>query len=195
MNDTFATIRSAITDDPVNAAAAQRGWMPLYSATANARIVIVGQAPGVRAQESGIPWNDASGATLRSWLGVTDEEFYDSGTISLLPMDFYFPGRGRTGDLPPRRGFAAAWHPRLLTLMPHVQLTLLIGTYAQNHYLGSAAKPTLTETVRSFREYLPSKMPLPHPSPLNFRWQAKNPWFVEDVLPTLGADVQRALKG
>lgn len=191
MIDTFATIRSAIVADPDNAWAAQRGWDPLYAAASSARLVIVGQAPGVRAQESGIPWDDPSGVTLRSWLGVSDAEFYESGAISLLPMDFYYPGRGRSGDLPPRRGFAATWHPQLLALMPEVQLTLLIGRYAQSHYLGSTAKRTLTETVRAFRDYLPSMIPLVHPSPLNFRWQAKNPWFAEDVLPALGTEVRR----
>ena len=194
MIDTFATIRSAIVADPDNAWAAQRGWDPLYTAGSRARLVVVGQAPGVRAQESGIPWDDPSGVRLRGWLGVSDAEFYESGVISLLPMDFYYPGRGRSGDLPPRRGFAATWHPQLLALMPDVQLTLLIGKYAQSHYLGSTAKRTLTETVRAFREYLPSMIPLVHPSPLNFRWQAKNPWFAEDVLPALGTEVRRILE-
>lgn len=194
MIDTFAAIRSAIVADPDNAWAAQRGWDPLYTAGRRARLVIVGQAPGMRAQLSGIPWNDASGVALRDWLGVSDSEFYESGAISLLPMDFYYPGRGRSGDLPPRRGFAATWHPQLLTLMPKVRLTLLVGKDAQTHYLGSTAKRTLTETVRAFREYLPSVIPLVHPSPLNFRWQARNPWFAEDVLPALGREVRRILE-
>jgi len=192
--DSFAAIRSALVADPDNAWAAQRGWDPLYAAAPSARLVVVGQAPGARAQESGIPWDDPSGVTLRDWLGVSDAEFYDSERISLLPMDFYYPGRGRSGDLPPRRGFAATWHPQLLALMPEVQLTLLIGEYAQSHYLGSTAKRTLTETVRAFGDYLPSMIPLVHPSPLNFRWQAKNPWFAEDVLPALGMEVRRILQ-
>lgn len=194
MIDVFEAVRSAIVADPENVWAAERGWGPLYTAGPKARLVIIGQAPGMRAQVSGIPWNDPSGVTLREWLGVSDSEFYESGAISVLPMDFYYPGRGRSGDLPPRRGFAATWHPQLLALMPDVRLTLLIGKYAQSHYLGSTAKRTLTETVRAFREYLPSAvMPLVHPSPLNFRWQAKNPWFAEEVLPALGTEVRRIL--
>jgi uracil-DNA glycosylase len=191
--DPFEVIRSEIVADPINAAALRRGWSPLFTSSANARVAIIGQAPGVRAQESGIPWNDPSGHTLRNWMGVSDEVFYESGLIALVPMDFFYPGKGRTGDLPPRRGFAATWHPRLFDLMPDVQLTLLIGTYAQTYYLDKSSKMTLTETVRGFREYLPAQFPLVHPSPLNFRWQSKNPWFAEDVLPALGSEVRRAL--
>jgi uracil-DNA glycosylase len=194
MTDPFEVIRSAIVADPINAAAVRRGWSPLFTASPNARVAIIGQAPGIKAQDSGIPWNDASGSTLRNWMGVTDEEFYDSGLIALMPMDFFYPGKGRTGDLPPRRGFAANWHPRLLDLMPDIQLALLIGTYAQAHYLDRSSKVTLTETVRAFRQYLPTQFPLVHPSPLNFRWQAKNPWFAQEVLPTLSSEVRRALK-
>lgn len=192
--DPFGVIRSEIVADPVNAAAVRRGWSPLFTASAKARVAIIGQAPGVRAQESGIPWNDQSGSTLRKWMGVNDEEFYESGLIALMPMDFFYPGKGRTGDLPPRRGFAATWHPRLFALMPEIELTLLIGTYAQSYYLDRSSKMTLTDTVRAFREYLPARFPLVHPSPLNFRWQRKNPWFAEGVLPVLGAEVRRALK-
>lgn len=164
----------------------QQGWQPLFVASPDARIVIIGQAPGRKAQESSLPWNDASGTTLKSWLGVTDEQFRSS-VFAHVPMDFYFPGAGRSGDLPPRRGFAAQWHPPLLALMPSVQLTVLIGRYAQLHYLGSRAP--LTDTVRAFESYLPTYFPIVHPSPLNYGWRARNPWFVDEVVPQLQARV------
>jgi uracil-DNA glycosylase len=153
----------------------------------------VGQAPGRRAQESGIPWDDPSGVTLRSWLGLTDAQFYDPAIVALLPMDFFYPGKGKSGDLPPRKDFAATWHPRLIEQMPALKLTALIGGYAQKYYLRGAARANLTETVHAFREYPKDTIPLVHPSPLNFRWQAKNPWFGEEVLPELKARVAGAL--
>lgn len=185
MSDTFHTIHQAIIDDPMNAGMRAKGYAPVYTAGAKAKIAIIGQAPGSKAQQSMKPWNDASGILLRKWLGVTDEQFYDPDLIALIPMDFYYPGKGAHGDLPPRKGFAEKWHPQLLALMPDIQLTILIGAYSQKYYLGKTAKPTLTETVRAYEEYLPTYFPLVHPSPLNFRWQAKNPWFVTDVVPEL----------
>jgi uracil-DNA glycosylase len=193
MRSTLDELRSAIISDPDNAWATGQGWQPLYAAHPQARLVIIGQAPGRRAQESGIAWDDASGETLRTWLGISTETFYDPRCVALLPMDFYYPGQGAHGDLPPRPQFAARWHPQLLRQMPHIALSLLIGQYAQRHYLGAAAKPSLTETVRSYRQYLPQWFPLVHPSPLNFRWQARNPWFAERVLPQLRERVARAL--
>lgn len=184
-------IRSEIIADPDNAWAAAVSYKPIYVADAAARIVIVGQAPGRKAQESGIPWHDASGARLIQWLGVDETVFRDPSRFALLPMDFYYPGKGPHGDLPPRRGFAAHWHPRILKAMPHVQLTLLIGSYAQQHYLGT--RDSLTATVRRFEEYLPDVLPLVHPSPLNFRWLAKNPWYESEVLPRLRKRVETAL--
>ena len=178
-------IRTAITDDPSNAWAKELGYSPLYSAAPAARIAIIGQAPGRAAQESGIAWNDPSGVRLRDWLGVTDEQFYDPATVALLPMDFYYPGKGVSGDLPPRADFAGRWHPQILGQLADLRLTVVIGAYAQHYYLGSDAKRTLTETVAAFREYLPTRIPLVHPSPLNFRWQKKNPWFDAEVLPAL----------
>jgi uracil-DNA glycosylase len=181
----FARLRDEIADDPSNAFTGLANHNPVYQAGAGARILVVGQAPGWRAQESGIPWDDASGRKLRSWLQLSDADFYDPALVAILPMDFYFPGKGKTGDLPPRKPFAARWHPPLIRLMPSLQLTLLIGSYAQRHYLGAQAKSTLTETVRAFREYPSNVLPLAHPSPLNFRWQARNPWFESEVLPEL----------
>ena len=181
----FARLRDEIAGDPSNAFSGLANNNPVYQAGADARILVVGQAPGWRAQESGIPWDDASGRKLRSWLQLSDTDFYDPALVAILPMDFYFPGKGKTGDLPPRKSFAPKWHPRLIQLMPSLRLTLLIGSYAQRHYLGAQAKSTLTETVRAFREYPPNLLPLAHPSPLNFRWQARNPWFESEVLPEL----------
>jgi uracil-DNA glycosylase len=195
MHPTLRSVRSAIIRDPDNAWATDQGWLPLYSAHPDAKIVIVGQAPGRRAQLSGIPWDDASGVTLRRWLGLSTAAFYDPRNVALLPMDFYYPGKAAHGDAPPRAGFASVWHPLLLEHMPRVELTVLIGQYAQRHYLPGQVKTTLTETVHAYREYLPDWFPLVHPSPLNFRWQARNPWFEETVLPELGRRVEAALGG
>jgi uracil-DNA glycosylase len=184
-------IRSEIIADPDNAWAVAANYQPVYVADAAARILIVGQAPGRKAQESGIPWNDASGARLIDWLGVDEPTFRDASKFALVPMDFYYPGKGPHGDLPPRPGFAARWHPKLIEAMPQVQLTLLIGGYAQQHYLGT--RETLTATVRRFADYLPAVMPLVHPSPLNFRWLAKNPWYEAEVIPQLRQRVQAVL--
>lgn len=184
-------IRCEISADPDNAWAASANYQPIYVADAAARIAIVGQAPGRKAQESGIPWNDASGARLIEWLGVDETTFRDPTRFALLPMDFYYPGKGPHGDLPPRPDFAARWHPRILSEMPHVGLTLLVGSYAQQHYLGT--RQSLTATVRGFTDYLPAMLPLVHPSPLNFRWLAKNPWYEQEVLPQLRQCVRSAL--
>ncbi|WP_329059603.1 uracil-DNA glycosylase family protein [Amycolatopsis sp. NBC_01480] len=123
---------------------------------------------------------------------MTDEQFYDPALFAILPMDFYFPGKGASGDLP-RKDFAPRWHPRLLGRLPDIALTLPVGGYAQKFYLGASAGTNLTETVRAYRDYLPSKLPLVHPSPLNFRWQKKNPWFEADVVPALRARVREVL--
>ncbi len=188
-------IHTAILEDPENRAATDLGIPPLYSASVQSRIAIIGQAPGRKAQHSRIPWHDASGVTLREWLGISEDQFYDTKIVAILPMDFYYPGRGPHGDLPPRHGFASTWHPMILANLNEIQLTILIGRYAQKAYLGSAQKTNLTETVRSFREYLPRYFPLVHPSPLNFRWQTKNPWFTTSVLPTLRDLVAGMLTG
>jgi uracil-DNA glycosylase len=193
VSSTLDLIRAEIVADPANAWAREAGYEPLYAAASDARVVLVGQAPGRKAQESGKPWNDASGVRLRSWLGVTDEQFYDPDLFAILPMDFYYPGKGASGDLPPRPGVAERWHPRILAELPHRRLTVLVGGYAQKYYLGGRARKTLTETVRAYQDYLPDMVPLVHPSPLNFRWQAKNPWFEEDVVPALRTAVAGAL--
>jgi uracil-DNA glycosylase len=189
----FETIHEEIITDPENSWDSDLGYLPLYAAGPGARIAVIGQAPGRKAQESGIAWNDASGTRLLDWLGVTETQFRDPGVFALLPMDFYYPGKGASGDLPPRREFAGRWHAPLLDLMPAIRLTILIGQFAQQHYLAGRTKRNLTETVHAFDEYLPRIIPLVHPSPLNFRWQARNPWFASDVLPVLREHVATAL--
>ncbi len=168
-----------------NADFTEHGWRPLFAASETARLVIIGQAPGIRAQTSGIPWDDKSGQRLIEWLGVSDDQFRNPEIISLLPMDFYYPGKGSSGDSPPRRDFAGLWHPQILELMPEVKLTILIGNYAQKHYLVKRSKRNLTENVLHYQDYLPEYFPIVHPSPLNFRWQMKNPWFEKEVIPNL----------
>lgn len=161
------------------------GPRPVVQAGASARLLIVGQAPGRRVHETGIPWNDPSGDRLRDWLGIPREVFYDETRIAIVPTAFCYPGQGKSGDLPPRPECAPAWHARLLAAMPDVQLTLLIGRYAQEFYLRENGKATLTETVAAFEEYLPAYFPLPHPSPRNQAWWKANPWFERKVLPEL----------
>ena len=183
--DPFQQVFDEIRADPQNAEFTRRGIGPLYSVGPEATIAVIGQAPGRVAQDTGIVWNDKSGDRLRDWMGVSREEFYESGKLAIVPMDFYFPGRGKSGDLPPRKGFAEKWHPRLWELTPKIELTVLVGNYANRHYLGLRSKDTLTNVVRNFRDYLPTYVPLVHPSPRNQMWMARNPWFEEDVLPEL----------
>ena len=190
---TLAKIKEAIINDPDNAAFGKKGWEPVYTAHKSAKILIIGQAPGRIAQESGIPWSDLSGDNLRSWLRVSKEEFYDEKLFALIPMDFYFPGSKERGDVPPRKGFAEKWHPLILKNMPNIQLTILIGQYSQELYLGTKRKKTLTETVRSYNEYLPQYLPLVHPSPRNNIWQKKNPWFKSELIPKLHKIVKKSL--
>jgi uracil-DNA glycosylase len=186
-------IRAEIVAHPSNAWARDLGYEPIYAAAPGARVAIIGQAPGRKAQESGVPWHDASGAKLRAWLGVDDEQFYDPDLFAILPMDFYYPGKAPAGDLPPRKDFAGRWHERILGGLTGLVLTILVGSYAQKHYLGDRAKPSLTATVRAYAEYLPSTIPLVHPSPMNFRWQARNPWFEAEVVPVLRSRVAEAI--
>lgn len=189
----LTSIRQQIIDHNENAIFTIRNWEPIYTAHKDARVLIIGQAPGIRAQESGTPWNDPSGDNLRSWLGVERETFYDQKQFALVPMDFYFPGSGERGDMPPRKGFAERWHPDILAAMPNIQLTLLIGQYAQAHYLGAEKKRTLTETVQNYAAYGPEYFPLVHPSPRNAIWQKKNPWFKAKVVPTLQKRIEEIL--
>ena len=171
----------------------EAGCRPVLAAHSNSKILVIGQAPGRKVHESGIPWNDQSGKKLRHWMNVSSEEFYNTELFGIVPMGFCFPGTGKSGDLPPRKECAPLWHQRLLDLMPNVELTLLIGQYAQNAYLGKLGKANLTETVRAWEEYLPKFIPLPHPSPRNNIWQRKNPWFEQDLVPALEGIVHSIL--
>ncbi|WP_315459469.1 uracil-DNA glycosylase family protein [uncultured Streptococcus sp.] len=192
--DTIEQLIADIMTDEQNATYTQQGIKPLFTVPKTARINIVGQAPGIRAQESGLYWNDPSGDNLRKWLGVDREIFYDSGLFAVVPMDYYFPGTGKSGDLPPRKGFAEKWHKRTLAFAPNIELHILVGSYAQRYYLQQKSSATLTETVKHYRAYLPEFFPLVHPSPRNNLWQARNPWFAKEVIPDLQKHVKEILE-
>lgn len=171
------------------------GPRPVARARATARLLIVGQAPGTRVHETGIPWNDPSGERLRAWLAVDRETFFDQDRIAIMPMGFCYPGRDpRGGDNPPRPECAPLWHPPLLAALPAVELTLLVGLYAQRRYLGARGgakrRGNLTETVRAWADYGPATLPLPHPSWRNTGWLKRNPWFEAELLPDLRARVR-----
>lgn len=189
MNELLREIRSC----KVCEAFLPLGPKPIIAAHNKSRIVVIGQAPGRIVHETGVPWNDKSGDNLREWMGVDKATFYDPEKFALMPMGFCYPGRGKSGDLPPRPECAPLWHGRLLDAMKDVRLILLVGRYAQQYYLRDTAKATLTETILLFDAYLPDYFPLPHPSPRNNIWQAKNQWFTEKVLPELKTRVKAAL--
>lgn len=160
------------------------GPRPVVQAGRAARLRIIGQAPGRKVHETGIPWDDASGDRLRAWLGLTVAQFHDPTKVAIVPMGFCYPGKASSGDNPPRPECAPRWHERLNAVLPEVALSLLIGHYAQAYYLRRRRKATLRETVRAWREYLPlGYVPLPHPSPRNQPWLAKNPWFEAELVP------------
>lgn len=169
------------------------GPRPIVSGHPKSKIAIIGQAPGTKVHKTGVPWDDPSGKQLRKWLGATDEQFYDERLFALIPMGFCYPGKGKSGDLPPRPECAPLWHKRLLDEMPNLKLTILIGQYAQRYYLRDKKEKNLTETVRSYNKYTPEYFVLPHPSPRNRFWLSKNPWFEDEVLPRLKAKVQQIL--
>lgn len=193
MQTKLETIYKEIMADPQNQAYTERGIEPLYYANPQAKLLIIGQAPGKKAQDSHIVWNDPSGDRLRKWLNISRETFYDSGKIAVLPMDFYFPGSGKNGDLPPRKDFATKWHPALLKAMPKIELTILVGAYATRHYLNLKSSIKLTDVVLNYQTYLPTYFPLVHPSPRNQIWLKKHPWFEEKVLPDLQEYVAKIL--
>lgn len=170
------------------------GANPVLRASASSRLLIVGQAPGTKVHATGIPWNDASGERLRSWLDIDRDVFYDERIVAIVPMGFCYPGRGKGGDMPPRPECAPTWHPQLLPRLKKIELVLLIGRYAQAAFLGAARRDTLTETVRDASAYLPRYLPLPHPSPRNQMWLRRNPWFATDIVPLLREQVANALR-
>ncbi len=162
------------------------GPNPVVRARASARVLIIGQAPGTKVHESGIPWNDRSGDRLRDWLDLDRDAFYDEGRIAIMPMGFCYPGRDeRGGDKPPRPECAPLWHPPLLEALPEISLTLLIGQYAQRRYLPAPQYKTLSDTVAAWRDYLPKYLPLPHPSWRNTAWLNRHPWFEQELVPEL----------
>ena len=167
---------------------------PVMRVAATARLLVVGQAPGRRVHETGIPWNDPSGQRLRDWLQLAPDAFYDTVRVAILPIGLCYPGTVGGADLPPRPECAPLWHPRLVPQLKHLKLTLLVGGYAQAFYLGARRKRGLTETVRAFREYLPHYLPLPHPSWRNTGWLKRHPWFAQELLPELRLLVHRALE-
>lgn len=166
------------------------GPRPVVAFGAKSRILIIGQAPGRKVHETGIPWNDASGKELRRWLGVEPETFYDPAAFALLPMGFCFPGSGKSGDLPPRPECEPRWHGPIRARLKAVRLTLLVGRYAQDRYLGSC---NVTANVAAYAGRLPEFLPLPHPSPRNKLWFKRNPWFEAALVPDLRARVERIL--
>lgn len=168
-----------------NIAFVNQGWKPLYVASPLAKILLVGQAPGLKTQSINMLWNDISGKRLRGWLGIEQQTFYNPDIFAHLPMDFFYPGRGKNGDLPPRKDFAKKWHPQILQWMPNIKLIILIGQYAQKYYLQSNYNVNTTLTVKNYDKYLPRFFPIIHPSPQNLRWISKNKWFESDVLPKL----------
>lgn len=192
--DSLEQLVADIMADEQNASYTEQGIKPLFTVPKTARINIVGQAPGIRAQESGLYWNDPSGDNLRKWLGVDRETFYNSGLFAVVPMDYYFPGKGKSGDLAPRKGFADKWHKRTLALAPNIELHILVGSYAQRYYLKQKSSAKLTNTVKHYKDYLPEFFPLVHPSPRNNIWQRKNPWFEKEVIPDLKKRVKAILE-
>lgn len=190
-SDSISAIKTKIMEDQQNKEKTLLGILPLFSATPNSKIIIIGQAPGIRAETTQLTWNDASGDRLRQWLGVTREQFYNTDLFAQMPMDFYYPGKAKFGDLPPRKDFASKWHPQILACIKQPKLILLVGSYSQNHYLPD--KLPLTERVQNYQNYLPQYFVLPHPSPLNFNWRKQNPWFEHQVVPALQKLVQQII--
>ena len=170
------------------------GPRPVLELSTQSQILIIGQAPGRRVHQSGVAWDDPSGERLRHWMGISRDHFYDDRLVAIVPMGFCYPGKGKSGDLPPRAECAQLWHDRVMEQLENVKLTLLVGQYAQKHVLKDNQKSSLTETVRKWKDFCPAYIPLPHPSPRNVRWFKNNPWFEESVLPYLKRRVKSLCK-
>lgn len=193
MSTKLISLLKEVRSCEICAADLKGGVRPVLQVSSNARILVVGQAPGSKVHATGVPFEDASGDRLREWMEVDRDTFYDANQVAILPMGFCYPGKGKSGDLPPLSICAETWRDKLLATMPNIKLTLVIGQYALAWHLPERAK-TLTETVRNWRSYDKGLMPLPHPSPRNNIWLAKNQWFETDVLPTLKKRIRLALK-
>jgi uracil-DNA glycosylase len=189
------TLLKEIRACTVCAGALKDGPRPVVQFASTARVVIIGQAPGARVHASGVPWDDPSGHRLRDWTGLGEDEFYDPARVALVPMGFCYPGKGASGDLPPRPECAPLWHERIFGVLKERRLTLLVGSYAQARYLQrhGKRKPSLTEAVRDFESQGPGLFPLPHPSWRSGIWMSRNPWFEAEVLPALRSAVRKAL--
>ncbi len=170
-----------------------QGVNPVLAVHKKSKIALIGQAPGRIVHATGVPWDDKSGERLRQWLGVDSQTFYDEKIFAIIPMGFCYPGKGKSGDLPPRKECAPQWHPQLWRHLSELKLTILIGAYAQQYYLPDKKQKTLTETVRCFRDYTPNTIVLPHPSPRNNIWLKKNPWFEQDLIPYLRKKIKRII--
>lgn len=166
---------------------------PVLQVDARARILVVGQAPGRKVYESGVPFDDASGQRLREWMGIDAATFYDASQVAILPMGFCYPGTGKSGDLPPRKECAPQWRAPLMAAMPNIQLTLVIGQYAMAWHMPGQTNDSLTDTVKNWQTHWPDVLPLPHPSPRNNIWLKANPWFEQEVVPALKARVRAVL--
>jgi len=194
LEDPLAALLAEVRGCRVCEADLPLGPRPVLRAEASARLMIIGQAPGTRVHDSGVPWDDASGDRLRDWLAIGRDVFYDAGRVAIVPMGFCYPGRDKNGgDRPPRPECAPLWHARLHAMLPNVALTLLVGRYAQAHYLGRAAGKSVVEAVRAWRDHMPAYLPLPHPSWRTRSWAARNPWFEAEVIPALRAELRRLL--
>lgn len=194
MSDPLFRILAEARACQVCAASLPLGPKPLVVAHPDARILILGQAPGKATHEAGVPWRDRSGDRLRAWLGLSSEQFYDPQLVAFVPSGFCYPGSGKTGDLPPRPECAPLWHPQILPRLKKVELRIILGTYAFGHHL-EGEYANLSEAAEAFRSLLPGRIVLPHPSPRNGLWAAQRPWFENDLLPALRARVQKLLAG
>lgn len=179
--DALNKLIKEIEADKDNQQFKELNYKPILMVSEEAKILIVGQAPGIKTQLKGVVFDDASGDRLREWLDVSKDFFYNSKQIAVLPLDFYFPGKAKLGDKLPRKDFADKWHPKLLELMPNIELIILSGKGAQEYYLKKAMKNNSTETIKAYKEYLPTYFPIVHPSPLNNIWLKKNPWFYTTI--------------
>jgi len=190
MNGVFQTIFDEVSNCEVCKPFLPRGPRPVLQLNPKASILIAGQAPGRKVHETGIPFDDPSGERLRDWIGVNRAIFYNAKKIAILPMGFCYPGTGKSGDLPPRPECALTWRAQLLSQLPHIKLTLVIGQYAQNYHLADSPYKTVTENVKAWKEFWPNRLPLPHPSPRNNIWLKRNPWFKKELLPILQSKIR-----